>query len=159
MWLFLLYSVEKVAGKILSEMTYVALSLTKRHKTSTQYLFFISALWNSWMGVYSLKSCTTHTHTCLTALTRVKQCQKGKTNLDFTEAKDSVKLCGICCAICKSAPRSSQITMPVPHHSIFYRPDALPAAQPTASKHWRQKAAPIICSWKAWWKKRKGSAS
>jgi len=25
--------------------------------------------------------------------------------------------------------------MPVPHHSIFYRPDALPDAQPTASKH------------------------
>jgi len=24
-----------------------------------------------------------------------------------------------------------------PHHSVFYRPDALPAAQPTASKHWR----------------------
>jgi len=22
--------------------------------------------------------------------------------------------------------------MPVPHHSVFYRPDALPAAQPTA---------------------------
>ena len=28
-------------------------------------------------------------------------------------------------------------TMPAPHHSVFYRPDALPAAQPTASKHWR----------------------
>jgi len=27
--------------------------------------------------------------------------------------------------------------MPVPHHSVFYRPDALPATQPTASKHWR----------------------
>jgi len=27
-----------------------------------------------------------------------------------------------------------QITMPAPHHSVFYRPDALPA-QPTASKH------------------------
>ena len=40
-------------------------------------------------------------------------------------------------ATCKSAPRSSQITMPVPHHSFFYRPDALPATQPTASKHWR----------------------
>ena len=40
-------------------------------------------------------------------------------------------------AICKSAPRSRQVTMPVPHHSVFYRPDALPAAQPTASKHWR----------------------
>jgi len=23
------------------------------------------------------------------------------------------------------------------HHSVFYRPDALPAAQPAASKHWR----------------------
>ena len=41
--------------------------------------------------------------------------------------------------ICKSAPHSRQITTPAPHHSVFYRPDALPAAQPTASKHWRQK--------------------
>ena len=41
-------------------------------------------------------------------------------------------------AICKSAPCSRQITMPATHHSLFYRPDALPAAQPTASKHWRQ---------------------
>ena len=31
-----------------------------------------------------------------------------------------------------------QITTPAPHHSIFYRPDALPDAQPTVSKHWRQ---------------------
>jgi len=45
---------------------------------------------------------------------------------------------GISWAVCKSAPRSRQITMPVPHHSVFYRPDALPATQPTASKHWRQ---------------------
>jgi len=29
------------------------------------------------------------------------------------------------------------ITTPAPHHSVFYRPDALPAAQPTVSKHWR----------------------
>ena len=28
--------------------------------------------------------------------------------------------------------------LPAPHHSVFYRLDALPAAQPTASKHWRQ---------------------
>ena len=41
-------------------------------------------------------------------------------------------------AMCKSAPRSRQITIAVSHHSVFYRPDALPAAQPTASKHWRQ---------------------
>ena len=45
---------------------------------------------------------------------------------------------GISWAICKSAPRSRQITTPAPHHSVFYRPDALPATQPTASKHWRQ---------------------
>jgi len=38
---------------------------------------------------------------------------------------------GISWAICKSASRSRQITTPAPHHSVFYRPDALPAAQPT----------------------------
>ena len=41
--------------------------------------------------------------------------QKGKTNLDFTEARDS----GISWAICKSAPSSRQITTPTPHHSVF----------------------------------------
>ena len=45
---------------------------------------------------------------------------------------------GISWAICKSAPRTRQITTPAPNHSVFYRPDALPADQPTASKHWRQ---------------------
>jgi len=46
---------------------------------------------------------------------------------------------GISWALCKSAPRSRHITTPVPHHSVFYRPDALRATQPTASKHWRHK--------------------
>ena len=36
-----------------------------------------------------------------------------------------------------NAHRSRQITTPAPHHLVFYRPDALPAAQPTVSKHWR----------------------
>ena len=45
---------------------------------------------------------------------------------------------GISWATCQSAPRSRQITTPAPHHSVSYRPDALPAALPTASKHWRQ---------------------
>ena len=44
---------------------------------------------------------------------------------------------GISWAICKSAPHSRQITTPAPTTHVFYRPDALPAAQPTASKHWR----------------------
>ena len=81
----------------------------------------------------------THTHTHpfngpLSGTTRVGRYQKGKTNLDFTEARDSEwqwhQL-----DICKSAPRSEQISMPAPHCSVFYRPDALPATQPTASKH------------------------
>ena len=51
--------------------------------------------------------------------------------------QETVSGSGVRWAICKSAPRSRQITTPAPHHSVFYRPDALPAAQPTASKHWR----------------------
>jgi len=53
--------------------------------------------------------------------------------------QETVSGSGVRCAICKSAPRSRQITMLVPHHSVFYRPYALSATQPTASKHWRQK--------------------
>ena len=81
----------------------------------------------------------THTHPFngpFSRTTQVGRYQKGRTNLDFTEARDSEwqwhQL-----GICKSAPRSRQITMPTPHHSVFYRPDALPATQPTVSKHWR----------------------
>jgi len=53
--------------------------------------------------------------------------------------QETVSGIGISWAICKSASRSRQITTPAPHHSFFYRPDALPAAQPIASKHWRHK--------------------
>ena len=83
----------------------------------------------------------THTHlfnSPLSGTTRVTQYQKGRTNLSFTEARDSEWQW----AICKSAPCSRQITMPAPQHSVFYRLDALPATQPTASRHWRQ----IICT-------------
>ena len=51
--------------------------------------------------------------------------------------QETVSGSGISWAICKSAPRSRQITMPATHHTVFYRLDALPAAKPTASKHWR----------------------
>jgi len=73
----------------------------------------------------------------LSGTTRVSQYQKCKTNLDLLE-QEIVNCSGISWAICKSTPRPRQITMPASHHSVFYRPDALPAAQPTASKHWRQ---------------------
>ena len=48
--------------------------------------------------------------------------------------QESVSGRGISWAICKSAPRSRQITTPAPHHSVFYGPDALHDSQPTASK-------------------------
>ena len=47
--------------------------------------------------------------------------------------QETVSGSGISWAICKSAPRSRQITMPEPQHSVLYRPDALPAAQPSQS--------------------------
>ena len=79
--------------------------------------------------------CFTHTHPFngpLSGTIQVSRYQKGKTNLDFTEARDSEWQWGTC----KFAPRSRQITVPALHHSVFYRSDALPA-QPTASKHWK----------------------
>ena len=81
-----------------------------------------------------------HTHpfnSPLSGTTRVRRYQKGKTIWIFLE-QETVSGSGISWAVCKSAPRSRQISMPAPHHSVVYRPDALPAAQPTASKHWRR---------------------
>ena len=49
--------------------------------------------------------------------------------------QETVSGTGISWAICKSALHSRQIATPAPHHSVFYRLEALPAAQPTASKH------------------------
>ena len=65
----------------------------------------------------------------LSRTTQVSRYQKGKPIWIFTK-QETVSGSGISCAICKSAPRSRQITTPAPHHSVFYRPDALPAAQP-----------------------------
>jgi len=71
----------------------------------------------------------------LSGTTHVSRYQKGKTNLDFTEARDSewqwhqqghMQVC---------------ISLKTDNHAstpplVFYRPDALPATQPTALKHW-----------------------
>ena len=63
--------------------------------------------------------------------------------------QETVSGSGISWAICKTAPRSRQITTPAPHHSVFYRPDALPAAQPTASEHWKEKYTEVKQSFSA----------
>ena len=41
----------------------------------------------------------------------------------------------LCLCFASAGPYASLHLAPAPHHSVFYRPDALPAAQPTASKH------------------------
>jgi len=77
-----------------------------------------------------------HAHTRLTALfwdNPVEPYQKGKTNLDLLK-QETVSGSGISWTICKSAPRSRENHASTPPLS-FYRLDALPAAQPTASKH------------------------
>jgi len=69
----------------------------------------------------------------LSGTTRVSWYQKGNTRKE----QEIVSGSDISWAICKSAPCPRQITTPASHHSTFYRPDALPATQPTASKYWR----------------------
>jgi len=57
--------------------------------------------------------------------------------MDFTEARDSEwqwhQLGHM--QVCTSLQTDNHASIPP---QVFYRPDALPAAQPTASKHWRQ---------------------
>ena len=64
--------------------------------------------------------------------------QKGKTNLNFTEARDrqwvAVASAGPYASLHLARTDNYASTRPL---KFFYRPDALPAAQPTASKHWR----------------------
>jgi len=84
-----------------------------------------------------------HTHNRFTALLDSvrdylgEPAPEGKTNLDLLE-QEIVSGSGISWTICKSTPWPRHITMPAFHHSVFYRPGALPATKPTASKHWRQ---------------------
>jgi len=79
----------------------------------------------------------THTHTFnspFSGTTWVGRYQKGKTNLNFTEARDSewqwYQLGHM--QVCTSLQTDNHTsTSPL----SFYRPDALPVAQPTVSKH------------------------
>jgi len=82
----------------------------------------------------------THTHTFndpLSRTTQVSRYQKVKTNLDFTEARDNEwqwhQLGHM--QVCTSLQIDNHASTPP---LSFYRPDALPAAQPTASEHQRQ---------------------
>jgi len=60
----------------------------------------------------------------------VSRYQKGKTNLDFTDERDSEwQWHQQACTLLQTDNHASTPLLG------FYRPDALPAAQPTASKH------------------------
>jgi len=61
--------------------------------------------------------------------------------------QETVSCSGISWTIYKSAPRPRQVTSPGPHHSGFYRPDALAVTQPTASKHWIQRKSTTFSSY------------
>ena len=84
----------------------------------------------------------THTHTRLTALFPALPRWAGTRKVKpiwILLKQETVSGSDISWAICKSAPRSRQITMPAPHHTLFFtgRMPFLPTNQPTVSKHWR----------------------
>jgi len=58
-------------------------------------------------------------------------------NNTHTKKQETVSGSGI------SWASSRRTTMPVPHHSVFNRPDALPATQPTASKALKAKISQL----------------
>ena len=82
----------------------------------------------------------THTHVWwpFSGNTQVSRYQKGKTSLDFTEAKDNEwqwhQLGHVQdCTLLQTDNHAT--TLPL----SFLQAGCLPAAQPTASKHWRHK--------------------
>jgi len=94
----------------------------------------------NWQGFkwtfFSETSTHTHPFNCvLSGTTRVSRYQKGKPIWIYWSKIQWVAVASAGPYAC--AHRSRQITTPAPHHSVFCRPDALSAAQPTVSKHWR----------------------
>jgi len=78
------------------------------------------------------KKTTTPFNGLFSRTTWVSRYQKGKTNLDFTGARDSQWHQLGHMQVCTLLQTDNHASTPP---LFFYRPDALPAAQPTASKH------------------------
>ena len=140
-----LASICVVAGLLLMMWTCLKLKLTSMQQsvnwrplsTATQVSLLFTHVSHIGLNCYGNLYFTTHTR--LTALfpglPRWAGTRKVKP-IWILPKQVTVSGSGISWAICKSASCSRQITTPTSHHSVFYRPDALPAAQPTASKHW-----------------------
>jgi len=104
---------------------------------SLQDLVKMLGVFQSAWSVVTLCDKHTHTHPFngpLSRTNRVSRSQKGKTNLDFTGARDIEwqwdQLDHM--QVCTLRQTDNHAST---HHSVLYRPDALPAAQPTVSKH------------------------
>ena len=140
----------QIAACLFSRTFYSVLlvNYSNNHTPSTQKL--LSAA----ITLFLIQQCTilnkltpsTHTHPFngpLSRTTQVSRYQKGKTNLDFTEARDSEwqwhQLGHMqVCTLLQTDNHAS--TPPL----SFCRPGALPATQSTASKHWRHLAY-LLC--------------
>ena len=71
----------------------------------------------------------------------VSRCQKRTSGLYMVQGK-------INRLIIRLGATPSGLTSPLLHHPpIFYRPDTLPAAQPTVSKHWRPDCKTYNINW------------
>jgi len=128
----------------------VARDSAPRRCLKSRQLVVCEAAWTRWRQRPTLpRSCHTlhdhavqagsrkhQKHTCgpLSGTTHMSRYQKGKTNLDVTEARDSEwqwhQLGRM--QVCTSLQANSDASTPP---LSFYRPDALPATQPTVSKH------------------------
>ena len=138
-----------------------------RHPTSAWLLFLTARLWRcvehwrsvSLLFIHSFILSFTHSFICIRQLRSIDWAHT-HTPVQWSFVRDypgelepiwillkqeTLSGSGISWAICKSAPRSRQITMPTPQHSVFYRPDALPDAQPTALKHWSTNSSGNTC--------------
>ena len=81
----------------------------------------------------------------LSGTTQVSRYQKGKTNLDFTGARDSEWQWHQLGHMQVGTSLQTDNHASTPPFSFFYRPDALSVAQPTASKHWRHLLLELHC--------------
>ena len=126
-------------------------STRKRHSlTNPRSLRVLYNIFNYFVSLTVPATVHTHTHThllftALWILSGITGWAGTRTNLDFTEARDSEwqwhQLGHM--QIYTLPQTDSHASTPPPS---FYRPHALPAAQPTASKHWRHRFRPqLIC--------------
>ena len=117
---------------------------TSHHSIFTGQMLFLTPnqQCQSTEGTSTKSNHNTHTQPFngpFSGIIQVSRYQKGKTNLDFTEARDSEwqehQLGHM--QVCTLLRTDNDSTPPL---KFFYRLDALPAAQPKASKHWRHKS-------------------